>query len=69
MMLSTQQQGGLRNRGETSGRNGERENVCDHCLNTQTVLIKPVGRFIYPNMNYHTEHHMFKMILSSASAS
>jgi fatty acid desaturase len=38
------------------------ENVLDHRLNTRTVLMGPVNRFIYWNMNYHIEHHMFPMI-------
>ncbi|MGH9030407.1 MAG: fatty acid desaturase family protein [Acidimicrobiales bacterium] len=38
------------------------ENVLDHRLNTRTVLMNPVNRFLYLNMNYHTEHHMFPMV-------
>ena len=38
------------------------ENVTDHRLNTRTVLMNPVTRFIYLNMNYHLEHHMFTMV-------
>lgn len=41
---------------------GLAENVTDHRLNTRTVLMNPVSRFIYLNMNYHTEHHMFTMV-------
>jgi len=41
---------------------GLAENVSDHRLNTRTVLMNPVSRFIYLNMNYHLEHHMFTMI-------
>ena len=41
---------------------GLAENVTDHRLNTRTVLMNPITRFIYLNMNYHTEHHMFTMI-------
>lgn len=41
---------------------GLAENVTDHRLNTRTVLMNPVTRFIYLNMNYHIEHHMFTMI-------
>jgi len=40
---------------------GLAENVIDHRLNTRTVYINPVSRFIYWNMNYHVEHHMFPM--------
>ncbi len=38
------------------------ENVLDHRLNTRTILLGPVNRFIYWNMNYHIEHHMFPMV-------
>ena len=41
---------------------GLAENVTDHRLNTRTVLMNPVSRFIYLNMNYHVEHHMFTMV-------
>jgi fatty acid desaturase len=38
------------------------ENVRDHRLNTRTVYMNPVYRFLYLNMNYHLEHHMFPMV-------
>jgi fatty acid desaturase len=38
------------------------ENVIDHRLNTRTVLMNPVNRFLYWNMGYHIEHHMFPMV-------
>jgi fatty acid desaturase len=38
------------------------ENVLDHRLNCRTVYMNPVLRFIYWNMNYHVEHHMFPMV-------
>jgi fatty acid desaturase len=38
------------------------EDVWDHRLNTRTVLLNPVLRFLYSNMNYHLEHHMFPMV-------
>lgn len=41
---------------------GLADNVIDHRLNSRTVLINPVSRFIYWNMNYHVEHHMFPMV-------
>lgn len=41
---------------------GLADNVTDHRLNTRTVLINPLSRFIYLNMNYHVEHHMFPMV-------
>ena len=41
---------------------GLADNVLDHRMNSRTVLINPVSRFIYWNMNYHVEHHMFPMV-------
>ncbi len=41
---------------------GLADNVNDHRLNTRTVYMNPVSRFIYLNMNYHVEHHMFPMV-------
>jgi Na+-transporting NADH:ubiquinone oxidoreductase subunit F len=41
---------------------GLREDVLDHRLNTRTVYINPVFRFLYLNMNYHVEHHMFPTV-------
>jgi fatty acid desaturase len=38
------------------------ENVTDHRLNSRTVYLNRVSRFIYWNMNYHAEHHMFPMV-------
>ena len=38
------------------------ENVTDHRLNCRTVRMNPVFRFLYWNMNYHVEHHMFPMV-------
>ena len=38
------------------------ENVLDHRLNSRTVYMNPVSRFVYWNMNYHVEHHMFPMV-------
>jgi fatty acid desaturase len=41
---------------------GMPENVLDHRLNCRTVYMNPVFRFLYWNMNYHTEHHMYPMV-------
>lgn len=38
------------------------ENVIDHRLNSRTVYMNRISRFIYWNMNYHVEHHMFPMV-------
>lgn len=38
------------------------ENVLDHRLNCRTIYMNAVHRFLYWNMNYHTEHHMFPMV-------
>jgi len=41
---------------------GLAEDVLDHRLNCRTVYMNPVIRFLYWNMNYHVEHHMFPMV-------
>ncbi|MCT8329923.1 fatty acid desaturase family protein [Albidovulum sediminis] len=41
---------------------GLADNVVDHRLNSRTVHMNPISRFIYWNMNYHVEHHMFPMV-------
>ncbi len=41
---------------------GLAENVLDHRLNARTFLTNPINRFLYWNMNYHIEHHMFPLI-------
>ena len=41
---------------------GLAENVLDHRLNSRTVYMNPISRYIYWNMNYHIEHHMFPMV-------
>ncbi len=41
---------------------GLADNVTDHRLNSRTVYINPISRFIYWNMNYHVEHHMYPMV-------
>ena len=46
----------------TSQHAGLAENVLDHRLNARTIEMNPVSRFLYWNMNYHVEHHMFPMV-------
>ncbi len=41
---------------------GLAEDVLDHRLNSRTVHMNPLFRFLYWNMNYHVEHHMFPMV-------
>ncbi len=41
---------------------GLAENVLDHRLNCRTVEMNIVHRFLYLNMNYHLEHHMFPLV-------
>ncbi len=41
---------------------GLAEDVLDHRLNSRTVMMNPILRFLYWNMNYHVEHHMFPMV-------
>jgi Na+-transporting NADH:ubiquinone oxidoreductase subunit F len=41
---------------------GLAENVLDHRLNCRTVYMNPVNRYLYWNMNYHVDHHMFPLV-------
>ncbi|MGD0198239.1 MAG: fatty acid desaturase family protein [Solirubrobacteraceae bacterium] len=41
---------------------GLAENVLDHRLNSRTIRMNRVARFIFWNMNFHVEHHMFPMV-------
>jgi len=41
---------------------GLAEDVLDHRLNCRTVYMNPIFRFIYWNMGYHIEHHMFPVV-------
>ncbi len=41
---------------------GMAENAADHRLNTRTFYTNPIFGFLYVNMNYHVEHHMYPMV-------
>lgn len=41
---------------------GLAENVLDHRLNCRTVYMNLVHRYLYWNMGYHIEHHMFPLV-------
>jgi Na+-transporting NADH:ubiquinone oxidoreductase subunit F len=41
---------------------GLNEDVLDHRYSTRTVYMNPVFRFLYLNMNYHLEHHLFPSV-------
>ena len=41
---------------------GLQEDVLDHRLNSRTVYMNPFFRFLYSNMNYHVEHHIFPTV-------
>ena len=41
---------------------GMAEDLHDHRLSTRTVHLNPLFRWLYANMNYHVEHHMFPMV-------
>ena len=41
---------------------GLAEDVLDHRLNTRTVMMNRINRFMYLNMNYHLEHHIFPTV-------
>ncbi|EJN20456.1 fatty acid desaturase [Pseudomonas sp. GM78] len=41
---------------------GLAEDVLDHRSNCRTIYMNPVLRFMYLDMNYHLEHHMYPMV-------
>jgi Na(+)-translocating NADH:ubiquinone oxidoreductase F subunit len=41
---------------------GLAENVLDHRMNCRTVKMNLINRYLYWNMNYHIEHHMFPLV-------
>ncbi len=41
---------------------GLAENVLDHRLNCRTMYVNRVHGYLYWNMNYHMEHHMFPLV-------
>ena len=41
---------------------GLAEDVLDHRSNCRTIYMNRVLRFIYMDMNYHLEHHMYPMV-------
>ena len=41
---------------------GLAENVLDHRLNSRTIYMNPLNRYLYWNMNYHVEHHIFPLV-------
>ena len=41
---------------------GLAENVLDHRLNCRTVYMNAINRYLYWNMNYHVEHHMYPLV-------
>jgi fatty acid desaturase len=41
---------------------GLADNVVDYRLNTRTVYMNPITRFIYWDMNYDTDHHMCPLV-------
>ena len=41
---------------------GLAENVLDHRLNCRTVYLNAINNYLYWNMGYHTEHHMFPLV-------
>ena len=41
---------------------GLAENTKDHRKSTRTVILNPFFSFLYSNMEYHIEHHIFPKI-------
>ena len=43
---------------------GLKEDIKDHRHSTRTVKLNPIFSFLYWQMEYHIEHHMFPMVPS-----
>ncbi len=41
---------------------GLADNVWDHRKNSRTILVNPFLGFLYMNMQYHIEHHMYPLV-------
>ena len=41
---------------------GLAENVLDHRLDSRTIYMNAINRYLYWEMNYHVEHHMFPLV-------
>ena len=41
---------------------GLSDNVSDYRLNTRTIIVNPFLAFLYWDMNYHIEHHMYAAV-------
>jgi fatty acid desaturase len=41
---------------------GLTDNVPDFRLNSRTIILNPLFRFLYWHMNYHVEHHMYAAV-------
>ncbi len=41
---------------------GLADNIKDHRKSTRTVILNPIFSFLYSNMEYHIEHHIFPKI-------
>jgi fatty acid desaturase len=51
--------GSLRHLFALSQHVGLAQNVHDHRLNTRTIYLGPILGFLYMNMQYHLEHHLY----------
>ncbi|MBC7959216.1 MAG: fatty acid desaturase, partial [Vallitaleaceae bacterium] len=38
------------------------QNVADHRLNSRTIYLNPIFGYLYMNMQYHVEHHLYPSI-------
>ena len=41
---------------------GLEQNVPDHRLSTRTIYMNPIFGFLYMNMEYHLEHHIYPLV-------
>ena len=57
--LPTMLGGTLRHLFALSQHVGLAQNVYDHRMNTRTIYLGPITGFLYLNMQYHLEHHLY----------
>ena len=43
---------------------GLHDDIKDHRYSTRTVILNPISSFLYWQMEYHIEHHVFPIVPS-----
>ena len=54
--------GGLQYLCNNAQHSGLQDNILDYRLCCRTIILNPFLSFLYWNMNYHTEHHMYAAV-------